>query len=147
MSKDLNRWQGIGRLGSDPEVKYMPSGKAVANLSIACNDDYKDKDTGELVKKTEWVRIVMFGKPAEVAGEYLRKGSQAYFEGKLTTREWEDKQGNKRYTTEVNANYMQMLGSGSGADRTGSGPQASAEGGQSSEHAAPDDFDQDSIPF
>lgn len=110
MSKDLNRWQGIGKLGSDPEVKYMPSGTAVANLSIACNDDYKDKDTGELVKKTEWVRIVVFGKLADIVGQYLKKGSQAYFEGKLTTREWEDKQGNKRYTTEVNANYMQMLG-------------------------------------
>lgn len=108
--KDLNLCQFIGRLGSDPEVKYMPSGTAVANFSIACNDDYKDKETGEEVKRTEWVRIVIFGKLADVAGQYLKKGSQVYVSGKMTTRKWQDKSGVDRYTTEVNVNNMQMLG-------------------------------------
>lgn len=119
MSKDLNLCQFIGRLGQDVELKYMPSGGAVANLSIACGDDYKDKNSGEKVEKTNWIRIVMFGRLAEIAGEYLRKGSQIYVSGKQVTRKWQDKSGKDQYTTEIVANEMQMLG-GKG-ERSGGG--------------------------
>ena len=99
----------IGRLGRDPEVKYTPSGTAVANFSIATSEEWKDKDTGEKQERTEWHRIVAWKRLAEICGEYLSKGSLVHVEGKLQTREWEDKDGNKRYTTEIVAQNMQML--------------------------------------
>jgi single-strand DNA-binding protein len=111
----MNRWEGIGNLGRDPEVRYTPSGVAVANFSMATSESWKDKETGEKVTKTEWVRVVAFGRLGEIIGEYLVKGKQVYISGKLQTRDWEDKEGIKRYTTEVVAREMLMLGSaGSG---------------------------------
>jgi len=104
----------IGNLGRDPEVRYMPSGDAVANITIATTETWKDK-SGEKQEQTEWHRVAMFGKTAEIAGEYLKKGSQVYIEGKLQTRKWTDKEGQERYTTEIRADRMQMLGSRAGA--------------------------------
>ncbi len=111
----------IGRLGNDPEVRYFSDGTAVANFSIATSDEWKDKDSGEKRERTEWHRIVAFRRLGEICGEYLSKGRQVYIEGKLQTREWEDRDGNKRYTTEIVASNMQMLGSrdsGSGEKRS-----------------------------
>ena len=103
----------IGNLGKDPEVRYLPSGDAVANISIATTETWKDK-AGEKQEKTEWHRVSMFSKLAEIAGEYLKKGSQVYIEGRLETRKWTDKEGHERYTTEIRADRMQMLGSRTG---------------------------------
>lgn len=100
----------IGRLGADPEVRYLPNGDAVCNCSIATSEAWKDKQTGEKKEATEWHRVVFFGKVAEIAGEYLRKGSQAYVEGKLQTRKWTDQGGVERYTTEIRAERLQLLG-------------------------------------
>ena len=111
MRKDLNKWIGIGRLGKDPEIRYTQSGTACASLSIACSDDYKDKQTGQKVEKTEWVNISAFGRLAEIIGEYVKKGSKIYIEGKYTTRKWQDQSGQDRYTTEIVASEMQMLDS------------------------------------
>jgi single-strand DNA-binding protein len=105
----LNKVMLIGNLGRDPEIRYMPSGDAMANLNLATTDTWKDK-TGEKQERTEWHRIVMFGKQAEIAGEYLKKGSQVYIEGRLQTRKWTDKSNVERYTTEIVADRMQMLG-------------------------------------
>lgn len=99
----------VGRLGKDPEIKYTPSGTAVTNFTIATSENFKDKD-GQRQERTEWHRIVAFGKLAEICGEYLAKGKQVYIEGRIQTRSWDDKNGNKRYTTEIIANTMQMLG-------------------------------------
>jgi single-strand DNA-binding protein len=99
----------IGNLGRDPEIRYTPSGMAVANFTIATNERWKDKN-GEQQERTEWHRIVVWGRLAEICGEYLTKGKQVYLEGRLQTREWEDKEGNRRFTTEIVANNMQMLG-------------------------------------
>ena len=107
----VNRVIIIGRLGQDPDVQYTPSGVAVAKFSVATSESWKNKDTGEKEEKTEWHRIVVWRRLAEVCGEYLKKGSQVYIEGKLQTRTWEDKEGNKRWTTEIVAQNMQMLGS------------------------------------
>ena len=104
----------VGNLGRDPDIRYLPSGDAVANFSIATTDKWKDKTSGEMKEATEWHRIAMFGRSAEVAGEYLKKGSQVYIEGKLQTRKWTDKEGQERFTTEVRADTMQMLGSRQG---------------------------------
>ncbi|MDC2889600.1 single-stranded DNA-binding protein [Psychrosphaera sp. 1_MG-2023] len=114
MARGVNKVILIGTLGADPEVRFMPNGNAVANISLATNESWKDKNTGQMQEKTEWHRIVVFGKLAEVAGEYLRKGSQAYFEGKLQTRKWQDQAtGQDKFTTEVVVDFggqMQMLG-------------------------------------
>ena len=107
----LNKWSGIGNCCSDPEARALPSGSYVVNLTIACNSSYKDKQTGQKVGNTEFVRIVFFNRLAEIAGEYLKKGSQVYIEGKLQTRKWQDQNGQDRYTTEIVANEMQFLGS------------------------------------
>ena len=115
----------VGNLGRDPEIKYTPSGVAVANFSIATSDEWKDKNTGEKQERTEWHRIVAWRRLGEICGEYLRKGSQVYIEGKLQTRSWEDRDGNTRYTTEIVAQSMQMLGS---ANRASSA--APSSGGQ-----------------
>ena len=109
----------IGRLGRDPEVRYTPDGTAIANFSIATSEEWKDKGTGEKQERTEWHRIVAFRRLGEICGEYLSKGRQIYIEGRLQTREWQDKDGNKRYTTEIVASQMQMLGSRDMADSTG----------------------------
>lgn len=136
----VNKVIQIGNLGQDPEVKYMPSGKAVCNISIANSEKYTDKDTGEQVEKTEWHRLVFFGKLAEVAGEWLRKGSQIYIEGKLQTRQWE-KEGVKHYSTEIIVNRMQMLG---GRDVVGDSDSKRSAPAPST--PSNDDFNDD-IPF
>ena len=124
----------VGNLGQDPEVKYTPGGAAITNKSIETSDSWKDKNTGQMQEKTEWHRVVFFGKLAEIAGEYLRKGSQVYVEGKLQTRKWQDKQGQDRYSTEVVVDgfngVMQMLGGrGEGIAPMGGGrPQQAPQG-------------------
>jgi single-strand DNA-binding protein len=105
----------VGNVGRDPEIRYMPSGDAMANLSLATTDTWKDKN-GEKQEKTEWHRVVIFGKTAEVAGQYVKKGSQIYIEGRLQTRKWTDKEGQEKYSTEIVADRMQMLGSRGGGD-------------------------------
>lgn len=106
----LNRWIGIGRVGQDPELRYSADGSAIANISIATTDKYKDKATGEIKETTEWHRVSFFGKMAEIVGQYVKKGSLIYVEGKIQTRKWTDKDGIERYTTGIEANSMQMLG-------------------------------------
>lgn len=105
----LNQAQIIGRIGKDPEVRYMPSGDAVTNFSVATSERWKDKATGEQKEATEWHRITTFGKLAEICGEYLRKGSLVYIQGKIVTRKWQDKDGSDRYSTEIKADQMRML--------------------------------------
>ena len=101
MARDLNRWTGIGRLGKDPEVKFFSSGDPYCNISIACGETWKDKATGEQKEKTEWVNLAINGKLAEIVGQYAKKGSRIYAEGKLTTRKWQDQSGQDRYSTEI----------------------------------------------
>lgn len=127
-SRGVNKVILVGNLGQDPEVRYMPNGGAVANITLATSESWRDKQTGENKEITEWHRVVLFGKLAEVAGEYLRKGSQVYIEGQLRTRKWQDQGGQERYTTEVVVNVggtMQMLG---GRQQGGNAP--AAGGGQ-----------------
>ena len=153
MARGVNKVILIGNLGADPETRAMPSGSSVANLRIATTESWRDKQSGEQQERTEWHRVALFGRLAEIAGEYLRKGSQVYIEGSLRTRKWQDKQGNERYTTEIVANDMQMLGGRGGAGGGGGGgpaPRESADygapaggGGGSGEGT---DFDDD-IPF
>ncbi len=117
----VNKVLLIGRLGRDPEVRYTPDGTAIANFSIATSEEWKDKKTGEKQERTEWHRIVAFRRLGEICGEYLSKGRQVYVEGRLQTRDWQDKDGNKRYTTEIVASQMQMLGSKDTYDNAGGG--------------------------
>jgi single-strand DNA-binding protein len=124
MAGGVNKVILIGNLGSDPEVRFTPSGQAVANFRVATNDSWTDK-SGQKQERTEWHRIVVWGKLAELCGEYLKKGRQAYIEGRLQTREWTDKENKKNYTTEVVANTVQFLGGGSG----GGGPRSEGGGG------------------
>ena len=149
-SKGINKAIIVGNLGKDPEVRYTQSGSAIANVTIATSESWRDKATGEQKEKTEWHRVVLFGKLAEIAGEYLRKGSQVYIEGKLTTRKWADQAGVEKYTTEIHVNVggvLQMLGSkpdgggGSQPQQQGRQPQQ-----QASSNEPPMDFDDD-IPF
>ena len=147
MARGVNKVILVGNLGQDPEVKYMPSGQAACNISIATTDSWNDKTSGEKVEKTEWHRVVFFRKLAEIVGEYLRKGSQIYVEGRLQTRKWQDKDGNDRYSTEIVANDMQMLGGRGG----GVAPMTEESSGTSNKEPASvgskaDDFDDD-IPF
>ncbi|RLA31339.1 MAG: single-stranded DNA-binding protein [Gammaproteobacteria bacterium] len=148
MARGVNKVIIVGNLGGDPDTKYMPSGSAVTNLTVATNESWKDKQTGEQKDRTEWHKVAMFGRLAEIAAEYLRKGSQVYIEGKLRTRKWTDKQGNDRYSTEIVADEMQMLGGrgGGGAPAMGGPPPSSAPPQGSSGPAGGDDFDDD-IPF
>jgi single-strand DNA-binding protein len=140
MAKGINKVILIGHLGQDPEVKYMPSGSAVANVSIATTESWKDKNTGEKKDKTEWHRVIFFARLAEIVGEYLRKGSQVYVEGRLQTRKWQDKNGQDRYTTEIVASEMQMLGGkGERGEERASEPAGAG--------AAADDGFSDDIPF
>ena len=169
MARGINKVILVGNLGRDPETRYMPSGGAVTNVSIATSKGWKDRDSGEQKERTEWHRIVFFNKLAEIAGEYLKRGSKVYIEGELRTRDWE-KDGQKHYTTEVVANEMQMLDSrgemggggsssgGSGGSQVGGGGSSSggsggSQGGGGSSPAGDDfgpppsdDFDDD-IPF
>lgn len=114
MARGVNKVILVGNLGRDPEVRYSPNGQAVANVTIATSESWKDKNTGDKQERTEWHRVVFFGKLAEIAGEYLKKGAQIYVEGRLQTRKWQDKDGADRYTTEIVASEMQMLGSREG---------------------------------
>lgn len=149
MARGINKVILIGNLGKDPEVRYTPNGLAVANLTLATSESWKDKQSGENVERTEWHRVVMYQRLAEIAGEYLRKGSKVYVEGRLQTRKWQDKTtGQDRYTTEIVANEMQMLDSkGAGGAAEGASyekPATAAAAG----NAAPalETFDDD-IPF
>ena len=143
----------VGNLGADPETKYLPSGDAVTNIRIATTDRWKDKASGEMKEATEWHRIAFFGRLAEIAGEYLKKGSQVYVEGRIRTRKWQDKEGQDRYSTEIVADSMQMLGSraGSGEPRGESFSQKQAEPKPAAAAGAkkPGKFDdmEDDIPF
>jgi len=148
MARGVNKVILIGNLGQDPDTKYMPSGSAVTNLRIATTESFKDRETGQQQERTEWHSVAMFGRLAEVAGEYLRKGSQVYIEGRLRTRKWQDKQGQDRYSTEIVADQMQMLG-GRGGGMAGAADSAAPERsaapkGRAAE--APAELDDD-IPF
>lgn len=149
-SRGVNKVILIGHLGQDPEIRYMPSGGAVANLTLATSESWRDKQSGEMREKTEWHRVVIFGKLAEIAGEYLKKGSQVYIEGSLQTRKWQDQSGQDRYTTEVVVNIggsMQMLGGNSnqaGIQQPARQSQQSQQ--QSPQNEPPMDWD-DNIPF
>ncbi len=155
MARGVNKVIIVGNLGQDPETRYMPSGSAVTNFTVATNESWKDKQTGEQKERTEWHRVSMFNRLAEVAAEYLRKGSQVYIEGKLRTRKWQGKDGNDRYTTEIIADEMQMLGGrgggggfggGGGGSGGGQGDGGQGGGGNAPPQPGPDDFDDD-IPF
>lgn len=159
-----NKAQVIGRLGSDPEIRFTQEGKAVATISLATTESWKDKVSGERKEKTEWHRVILFGKLAEIARDYLKKGALTLFEGPVRTRKWQDQSGQDRYSTEIHATEMKMLGGkpndSSGSSSTGSSPShsssanASSTSSQSNSHSAPpaydgpayDDFDDD-IPF
>lgn len=143
MARGVNKVILVGNCGKDPETRYMPSGGAVTNISIATSESWKDKTSGEQQVRTEWHNICFFNKLAEIAGEYLRKGSQVYVEGSLRTRKWQDKNGGDRYTTEIIASEFQMLGS---RQDSGQPSQQANQGGQQREPGADDDFDRD-IPF
>jgi single-strand DNA-binding protein len=144
MPRGINKVIIVGNLGADPETRYMPSGSAVTNLSVATSEQWKDKQSGEQKERTEWHKVAMFNRLAEIAAEYLRKGSQVYIEGKLRTRKWQDRDGNDRWTTEVIADEMQMLGGRGGG---GSAPMASDAGPASAPpQPSADEFDDD-IPF
>jgi single-strand DNA-binding protein len=175
MARGINKVILVGNLGADPETRAMPSGSTVANLRIATSESWRDKQSGEQQERTEWHRVVLFGRLGEVAAEYLKKGSQVYIEGSLRTRKWQDKQGTERYSTEIVGNDMQMLGGrggggggggmgspsgGAGASGAGSGQGGSPGGGRGgdpfpeyshsdsggSAGGGRDDFDDD-IPF
>ncbi len=161
MARGINKVILVGNLGKDPEIRYSASGAAIANITVATSDNWKDKQTGEKQERTEWHRVVFFNRLAEVVGEYLKKGSQVYVEGRLQTRKWQDKDGQDRYTTEIVANEMQMLGGRAGGgssdyDQSGgysqparpaasSAPAPAAAPAQSNEGGF-DSFDDD-IPF
>jgi len=173
MARGLNKVMLIGNLGADPEVRYTTGNSAVTNIRLATAESWRDKDTGEQQERTEWHRVVFFGRLAEIAGEYLKKGSQVYVEGSIRTRKWTDKEGQERYSTEIVANEMQMLGGRAGGGMGGGGDYEGGGGGGSRGGAArtgggggggggrsgggggggardqgppPDDFDDD-IPF
>lgn len=159
MARGINKVILVGSLGADPDIKYTGDGKAIANLSVATNEEWKDKNTGQKQEKTEWHRVVIFGKLAEIAGQYLTKGSQVYLEGKLQTRKWQDKNtGQDRYTTEVVVDFngnMQMLGGGNRRDQqqvnSMQTPPVNNMQAQpvNNQQQAPQshDFDDDDVPF
>jgi single-strand DNA-binding protein len=143
----------VGNLGRDPETRYLPSGEAVTNISVATTSTWKDKASGEKKEETEWHRVSAFGRLAEIMGEYLKKGSQVYIEGQLRTRKWQDKEGKDRYTTEIRADVMQMLGSRAGSGEPRGEPpaprgEASAKpGAPAKKPAGKFDDMEDDIPF
>ena len=144
--RGVNKVILVGHLGQDPDVRAMPSGSSVANLSLATNEQWRDKNTGEQQERTEWHRLALFGRLAEIAGQYLRKGAQVYVEGRLRTRKWQDRDGHDRYSTEIVVNEMQMLGGRSAASQAG--PDRPVPPAESREPASRADmpFDDD-IPF
>ena len=151
MARGVNKVILVGNLGQDPDIKYMPSGQAVCNLSIATTESWNDKSSGDKVEKTEWHRVVFYGKLAEIVGEYLRKGRQVYVEGRLSTRKWQDQSGVDRYTTEIIARDMQMLGGRdtgfSSAESEAAMPSSGTSRSAGTSAPSPsDDFDDD-IPF
>lgn len=153
MARGINKVILIGNLGKDPEVRYMPSGSAVTSITVATSESWKDKQSGEKQERTEWHNVVFFNRLAEIAGEYLKKGSKVYIEGSLRTRKWQDKNtGQDRYTTEIVANEMQMLdskgGSGGGGGYQGGGSSSGGSSGPAPTGGSQgfDDFDDD-IPF
>ncbi len=162
MARGVNKVIIVGNLGGDPETRYMPSGSAVTRFTVATNESWKDKQTGEQKERTEWHRVAMFNRLAEIAAEYLRKGSSVYVEGKLRRRKWQGQDGQDRYTTEIIADEMQMLGGrgegggnfgggarqggGQGGNRQSSGQGGGQSGGGQPPQPGPDDFDDD-IPF
>lgn len=147
MARGINKVILIGNLGNDPEVRYMPSGGAVTTVSVATSEGWKDKTTGENQERTEWHRVVFFNRLAEIAGEYLRKGSKIYVEGSLRTRKWQDKNGVDRYTTEIVGNEMQMLdGKGGDASRQAPPSDNHHEAGSHGNPPSAPAFDDD-IPF
>ena len=145
MARGVNKAIIVGTLGQDPEVRYTANGSAVANLSVATNESWKDRQTGEMQVRTEWHRVVLFGKLAEIAQQYLKKGSQAYFEGRIQTRKWQDQSGNDRYSTEIVANEMQMLGGRAGA--APAEPAGQPQSRPAERETAPMDDGFDDIPF
>ncbi len=162
MARGINKVILIGNLGSDPEVRYTPNGAPVANFSLATSESWNDRNTGERQERTEWHRLVLWSKLAEIAGQYLKKGAKIYVEGRLQTRSWDDQSGQKRYATEVVVNDMQMLdsrgegggsGSGSGGRDAGYNPSGDPSGGQNVGPAAqpaappPPSGDDDDLPF
>ena len=159
MARGVNKVILVGNLGADPETRAMPSGTTVANIRIATSESWKDKQTGEQQERTEWHRVALFGRLGEIAAEYLRKGSQVYIEGSIRTRKWQDKEGKERFSKEIVANDMQMLGGRSAAGGGAGLSESSSRGGQRDHGdygetaptgAAPgggrEDFDDD-IPF
>ena len=156
MGNGINKAVIVGTLGMNPEIRYAQNGSAVVNVSVATNESWKDRETGEAQQRTEWHRIVMFGKLAEIAQQYLKKGSQGYFEGRIQTRKWQDNEGKDRYSTEIVANEMQMLGGrpgGGGCAPMDSGGQSQSQSQPQSRPApaaadtAPMDDGFDDIPF
>ena len=156
MARGVNKVILIGNCGADPETRYLPSGGAVTNVRLATSETWKDKSSGQQQERTEWHRVVFFNRLAEIAAEYLKKGSKVYIEGALRTRKWQDKSGNDRYTTEIVGNEMQMLGGGrggmGGGEGRSSGSSRAASGGEASfgepvrSSTEKDEFDDD-IPF
>ena len=160
-ARGVNKFILVGNLGSDPDTRYMPSGKAVTNIRIATSESWKDKQTGDMQERTEWHSVVLYDKLGEIAAEYLRKGSQVYIEGSLRTRKWQDKEGKDRYTTEIIGQNMQMLGGRSGGGGGGGGgggfggddeqPRRAPSRPQQNERSAPPPADDggfdDDIPF
>jgi single-strand DNA-binding protein len=154
MARGVNKVILIGNLGQDPEIRYTPSGSAVANITLATSSAWRDKQSGELQERTEWHRVIFFNRLAEIVSEYLRKGSKVFIEGSLRTRKWQDKNGTDRYTTEIIANEMQMLDSrnsqyGNNNQQSQSNDQSSSSSSANTETAnnsAPDNFEDD-IPF
>jgi single-strand DNA-binding protein len=149
VSRGVNKAIIVGTLGQDPEIRYTANGGAVANVSVATNEEWKDKSTGEKQERTEWHRIVIFGKLAEIVQQYLKKGAQAYFEGRIQTRKWQDNEGKDRYSTEIVAHEMQMLGGRSegGQQQRPQPQQNTAHGRASPQQDAPVDDGFDDIPF
>jgi single-strand DNA-binding protein len=142
MARGVNKVILVGNLGADPETRSMPSGMTVTNIRIATSESWKDKASGAQQERTEWHSIALFGRLGEISAEYLRKGSQVYVEGKLRTRKWQDKQGNDRFTTEIIADNMQMLGARAG----GGGAAMSGERGSGASTPPRDDYDQSPAP-
>lgn len=143
MARGINKVIIVGNLGGDPEVRYMPSGSAVTNITVATSESWKDKQTGQQQERREWHKIIFFNKLAEIAGEYLRKGSKVYVEGSLRTRKWQDQSGQDRYTTEIVASEMQMLDS----KQDGQQSQQRQHGGPQQNNTPDADPFDDDIPF
>lgn len=146
MARGINKVIIVGNLGADPEVRYSPSGAAVTKIRVATTDQWRDKQTGERQERTEWHRVTMFGKLGEIAGEYLKKGRQVYIEGRLQTNKWQDREGIDRFTTEIIARDMEMLGGGAGGGGGSSDSGSQTTASQPAKESVAEEFDDD-IPF